>query len=65
MCDMDCHNKYSYFIEQFGNQYLKSANLVENHIPFPQNGSNFLMNPLPPKNEPFFSLQIACTYFMY
>lgn len=40
-CDMDCHNKYSYFIEQFGNQYLKSANFVVNHVLFPQNGSRF------------------------
>lgn len=41
-CDMDCRNKYSYFIEQFGNQYLKSASLVDNnHIVFPQSGSNF------------------------
>lgn len=40
-CDTYCHNKYSYFIEQFGNQYLKSANLVDNHILFPKSVGNF------------------------
>lgn len=38
---MECHNKSSYFIEQFGNQYVKSAHLVQNHVPFPPSGSYF------------------------
>lgn len=48
-CDMDCHNKYSYFIEQFGNQYLKSANIIDNHVLFPQSGSNFHTVLFPPQ----------------
>ena len=62
-CDMDCHNKYSYFIEQFDNQYLKSANLVDDDVVLPQSGSNFRASLCPSKEWTIF--QIACTYFMH
>lgn len=61
-CDMDCHNKYSYFIEQFGNQYLKSANLVDNHVLIPQSGSNF--HSFPPKEWAIFQFP-NCMHIFY